>query len=327
MDKRVRIEKGYILHHIFSYLLDLFFISIGTLSLYFVSLYGIFNTGFHYNQNKEFINNTLKEYNLNLESGLEYSKYEVIVQDFYFNKYSDEIVKYFKKTYNLDYSITHIYNCLVLGLPTEATLDTYKTSYFEYIQNDDKTFNYDVIAKKVEGSGKTYEKNMSDLFYTSYNNLKELLKEYNLDYKNAYISNYWYEVISRMIGSIVSISVIYLIIPLLNKERSTLGEKIFNLGHVNSKNGYEVNVIKTIFRPIILFSLPSFGIIFFSRYSFIILTIGLLFLNVLFMILSPYNKDIPEIVLRIEVVNTKESLIFKNKEDEKAYEIKENINN
>ena len=325
MDKKVRIEKGYILHHIFSYLLDLLFIGIGTISLYFVSLYGIFNTGFHYNQNNEIINNTLNEYILNLESGLEYSKYEIVVQDFYFNKYSEEIKKDFKKTYSLDYSITHIYNVLVLGLPTEATLDTYKTSYFEYIQNEDKTFNYDVIAKKVEGSGKTYEKNMSDIFYTSYNNLKELLKEYNLNYRNAFVSNYWYKVISRAIGSIISISVIYLIIPLSNKERSTLGEKIFSLGHVNSKNGYEVNVIKTIFRMIILFVLPILGIIF-SRYSFIILTIGLLFLNLLIMILSGSNKDIPEMLLRIEIVNTKESLIFKNKEDEKSYEIKENIN-
>ena len=327
MDKRVRIEKGYILYHIFSYLIDLLFICIGTLSLYFVSIYGIFNTGFNYNQNKESINNILIDYDLNYESGLEYTKYEEVIQDFYFNKYDEEIVRDFKKTYNLDYTIIHIYNCLVLGLPTEATLDTYKTSYFEYVQNDDKSFNYDLIAKKIDGNGKNYEKNMSDLFYTSYNNLKELIKEYNLEYRNAYVLNYWYEVISRAIGSIVSIGVFYLIIPLLNKERSTLGEKIFNLGHVNSRNGYQVNVFKVILRPIILFVIPIFGIIFFSKYSFIILTIGLLFLNLLFMILSPSNKDIPEILLKIEIINVKESLIFKSKEEEKAFEIKESTKN
>mgnify|MGYP006957402067 CR=1 FL=1 len=41
MDKRVRIEKGFILHRIFSCLLDILLTSLFTISLYFIVLFGV----------------------------------------------------------------------------------------------------------------------------------------------------------------------------------------------------------------------------------------------------------------------------------------------
>lgn len=325
MEKRLRIEKAFILHRIYLYLIDIAFASLATISLYFLIISSVFGLGFNYYENKDNINRTLNEFNLTLKDDLSYDKYEGVIQDFYFNKYENEIIKDYKESYKKDYTIYHIYNVVVLGLPTVVNGEVSRSDYFEYVLNEDNSINYDVVAKTVPGSGRNYEKNMHDIFYNQYKKLNELLKRYNKEYFDVLSKNNLYETISRASGILFSLLVFFVIIPLTNKSSQTLAEKLFKIGNVEAKNGYTLKKYKVILRCLITYLLPSLGVIFLSMYSFIILTIGLLFLNLMIMILSSNNKDISQKILKIDSVDLNQSLIFKNKSEEKEFEKENNI--
>lgn len=319
MDKRVRIEKGFILHRIFSCLLDILLTSLFTISLYFIVLFGVFGTCFNYVGNEFYINETLKENDLTLSDNLSYEKYEEVIQHFYFDKYSNEIIKDYEDLYKEKYTIYHIYNVVVLGLPSKVT-DVTKSDYFEYVLNNDSTVNYDVVAKTIPGSGKNYEKNMHDIFYNQYKKLNNLLERYDYDYFNILSKNNLYKFISRTVAIYTSFIILFVIIPLQNKNSSTFGEKKFKLGYVDGKNGYVLKKYKVILKNLITYFIPSLGVVFFSLYSFIILTIGWLFLNFIIMVFSSDNKDISEKILNIESIDVEQSLVFKNKKEEEEFE-------
>lgn len=319
MDKSARISSAQINHRIFAYLLDLLSISISTALIFVFILYLIFGP-MGYNEKKSKVNDIIEQYNLNLTKGLDYKEYEVVLQDFYFNKYSEEIKNSYNSKYNTDYTIIHIYNIEVLNLPQNPTItSTYKTELYQYIQNNDGTFNVDALGIKIEGSGSTYEKNMSDLFYNSYDDLSSYLEDFNIEYYNLVVETNSKEAYSRIIAILISIIIFYIIIPSISKYKSTLFEQQFKIAKTNKNNGYTISILKVILRTIILFLIPVIGFIIFNKYSFIILTIGYLFVNILVLLLSKGNKDIPDKLLRIESSSITMSLIFKNSDEEDKY--------
>lgn len=319
MDKNVRIEKGYIRNRIVAYLFDIFSVVLSYLVLNLVIIYGVYNPFLSYQTIKNDINQTLVDYNLNYESGLDYEKYEAVIQDFYFNKFEDEIVKNYYELYKENYTIEHIYNVLVLGLSTTPTMDSYSTSYYKYIVNEDGTFDVDKIAIKVEGSGKTYEKNISDLFYTTYKKLPSYLKQYNKTFYELNLKKDRLDLTNRIISISLSSLIFIIVIPLTNKYSSTLFEKLFKIAHVNIKDGYLIKKWKVVVKNLIVYIIPIIGIILGTTYSIVILTIGFLFLNFIEMAFSKNNLDIGELILRCESVSITESLLFKNKNEENEY--------
>lgn len=319
ISRNVRIQKAYIFHKIVAFLFDVLSYILLILVLYFSTLYLIFEPTLKYSDAKSSSYEIRETYGLNLGDNKTYEEYEEVLQDFYFNKYSEEIISQKEKLYNEKFSITHIYNFSVLGLIEHPNLNNFKTTLFSYQQNEDGSFNPDLMAIKLPGSGKRYEKDMKDLYYGAYKKLDNYLYLFNEDYAHYQniITNS--ETYSRMVASIISFIILSLLIPFIFKGRASLGERIFKLGHANLKNGYLANNIKTIFRSFILYLIPLLGFIFYSYNSIIIITTGYLFLNLLVIILSKNNMDLADFLLKTETISIQESLLFKDKNAEEEY--------
>lgn len=319
MNKNIRVQEAQINHKLFAFLYDLFILLASSIALYFIILYGVFATSFNYVSNKNKIVEIENSYNLNLEEGLDYKEYETVLKDFYFNKYPNQIKDQFNTYYNKDYTITHVYNIVVLRLNDTPTYESYKNDYYAYVQDENGNFNPDILAIKVEGSGKTYEKNMRDMYYNSYDNLKELLELYNDEYRKLVIKDFNAKAISRGGAFGISLLIFYFIIPLSNKNGATLCEKFYKLSHVNSKDGYLVKKYKIIIRPFIYYLIPFIAVLLGSKNAIVIILLGYLFINFLLLLFSKNNLDFGDRLLKMTTCSIDESLLFKNEEEEIEY--------
>lgn len=317
----LRISVAFTNHKILTVFLDYVILFASTAVLYFTLIFSVFNFGGNYVNKTNRINEIKTEYNLNLGEGLDYDKYETIIQDFYFNKYPDEITKAYNTRYSENKTITHIYNIMVLNLPINPTTDSYSTDYYKYAQNEDGSFNTEVVAVRIEMSNpsKTYYKNMSDLFYNSYNDLEPYLRTFNAEYNSLYNTAATYEMIARSISFVVCIAIFYYVIPLTNKYGSTLMEKVYKVGHCNYINGYLVPKWKICLRPIIYFLIPFIGVLYFTRNTVIIFIIAYLCLNLLILLVSKKNLDFGDKILKMNTCYINESLLFKDRKEEEAY--------
>lgn len=321
MNKDLKIAKVHPGKRLLSVLLDYISIAIGAISLYFLLLYAFFTPVFDYQNKTSQANVYENQYGLNYGSVEDYQVYESVIQDFYLNKYPEEIKKSVNDHYKTNYSIVHIYNVTVLRLPDVPTYDNYGTEFFEYVINSDGTFAVDQIAIKKQGlGGPTYEKNMRDIFYTTYKNLKSMLAEYNSTYGSLVHDKAIYELISRISALSVSCIVFYIVIPLTNKNGSTLFEKRYDIGHVKGKNGYAIKPLTIVLRMFTNLFIPALGIVLLTNYSIILLTIFYLFINNLIFLFNKSNRDIGDLILNIDCCFVSESLIFKNRKEEKEYE-------
>lgn len=317
----LRISVAFTNHKLITVFLDNVIVFISTTILYFTLIFSVFNFGGNYVNKISRINEIKTEYRLNLGEGLDYTEYEKIIQDFYFNKYPNEITKAYNTRYNEEKTITHIYNIIVLNLPINPTNESYSTDYYKYAQNSDGTFNVEVLAERIilDNPSKTYYKNMSDLFYNAYTDLEPYLRTFNAEYNSLYNDVAALEMSARIISFLVSILIFYYIIPLTNKYGSTLIEKVYKLGHSNYINGYLVPRWKIALRPIIYFLIPFIGIVYFTRNTIIIFIIAYLALNLLILLVSKKNLDFADKILKMNTCYINESLLFKNRAEEEAY--------
>lgn len=321
MNKDLKIAKVHTGKRLLSVLFDYISIIAGAVILYFVLLYTFFTPIFNYTGKSNEAKIVENQYGLNYGSVEDYEVYEKVTQDFYFVYYPNEIKASVNKSYGTNYSIEHIYNVVVLRLPDIPTYDNYSTEFFEYVINSDGTFAVNKVAIKKQGlSGPTYEKNMRDIFYSTYKNLKGYLSDFNKEYHSLAYDVQLYELISRIVGTTLSASVFYIIIPLINKNGSTIFEKHYDIGHVKGNNGYRIGPVKVILRAIINLALPVLGVIMMSTYSIVIFTAFYLFINNLIYIFNKNNRDLADLVLNIDSCFVSESSIFKNRLEEKEYE-------
>lgn len=317
MKKRVRIQEALVNHRLSAYLLDFLTLVIGTVALFFVFLYTIFYST--YVPSKEKVSKLEQEYCLNLEAGLDYKEYEEVIQNIYINIFNKEITEEYKRKYGKDLTATHIYNIVILRLPVNPTVDNYKTELHSYVQNPDGTFNTDVVGKELGGSGFNYKNSIESLFYNSYKRMSQVVEGYNKDYYDLNVKIYHAEAYSRMISFILMFIFVFIVMPLKNKESSTLWEMKYGIGHVNVKNGYLVSKWKIILRNFLTCIIPFIGITIANKYSIIILFVGYLLLDSLLMLFSHENLGIADKLLRMESCSIKESLLFVNKEEEEEF--------
>jgi hypothetical protein len=322
MDKSIRIQKSQLSQKLTASLLDLLAFAVSTLIVYIVILYGVFGTFFNYVSNEKEIKSIETSYNLNLKKNLSYKEYEVVIKDFYL-AFDDEIVEEYNQIHKTNFSIVHIYNVLVLRLPSSPTPDNYKTTYFQYIQKQTGEFDPDQFATLCDGSGKVYEKNMHDIFYLSYKNLKILLEKYDDNYKDLKQARALHQTYSRAVSFILIFIIYFIVIPSKNKYYSTIFENKQKIAYVNQIDGYLAKPWKIIFKRLLLLIIPFFGFVGFSKYAIIILVLGSLFLNYLIMLFSSKNNEIPENMLKIESCSIDESLLFKSYKEEQEYFQKE----
>ena len=321
MIKSLRVENASTGKRLLSVLFDVLSLAVLSIALFFTFLYAVMNPINKYTYHKNYSRQIEDEYGLNLKSGLTYDNYEKVLQHFYLVDCPEEIKAEVNKNYGTNYSITHIYNVVVLLLPDQPTIENYQNDYFSYKIDADGNFLVDELAVLVEGhSGPVYEKNMRDLFYNSYIKLKEMLASYRSDYGFSVLMIQTSELVSRIVSISLAFTVLYIIIPLINKNGATLFEKLYHIGHVNYSSGYSMPKYKIVLSALINYSLPILGFVIFTKYSIVLISILYFFLNNLVMVLNGDNRNISELILRTLSINIDNSLVFKNRKEEKEYE-------
>lgn len=306
---------------LWSFLADVLSVTIASIALFYIVFYAIVIPFSPYNENETTYRNKMEEYGLTLGDDEDYHTYEEAIQHFYFDYFPQEIVDDYSVRYNIpSLTIAHIYNINVLYLPVTPTVDNYGNDYFEYVQNEDGTFNVDVVAKQVEGSGPNYERNITDIFYNTYSNLPSMLSSYDSIFHHALYDNAFYSGITRVSVFAGSLMIFYIIIPLTNKYGSTLFEKIFKIAHINNKTGFIAPKYKIVLRPIIYFIIPTVGVYFFSLYAMVIFAITPIFISLVMMLFSKTNRDLVERILVLDTAQIDQSLLFKNQAEENVYE-------
>lgn len=321
--KSLNINKPIVSHQILGSLINLGAIIVSTIALYFVLLFSFCVPFGGYFSNNNIVNQYETANNLRLNYGETYQTYEKVVKEFYFEKYPEEIKDSYNNIYKKDFTITHIYNIKVLNLPLNPTTSNFSTTYYQYVANADGTFKVDELALRIVGSGTNYERNMSDLFYSSYNNLKTIGLTYEKPYGDAFKTNQLNENIIRTVSLAASIIVFEIILPLIMKNGSNVFDKIFKVGKVEYRNGYKLRTYKIILKAILRSILPCIGIYFATTYSIVLLIALPIFANFMTLILTKENRDIFDKLLGIDSCDLEQSLIFKNKEEETEYFKKE----
>jgi hypothetical protein len=322
MDKSIRIQKCLLSQKLSASILDTITFAITTLLLYITILYGVFGTFFNYVSDTKQIKEIENTYNLNLKKNLDYKEYELVIKDFYLH-FEEEIENEYNEIHETNFTVQHIYNTIVLRLPVNPTPDNFKTTYYQYVQKSTGEIDPDQFAKLTEGSGKVYEKNMHDIYYSAYTKLKALLEKYDETYSSLKIKKYNKECYSRIIAFILAFVIYFVIYPSKNLYYLSFFERKKNIAYVNQIDGYLTKKYKILLKRILVYIIPFIGFIGFSKYAVIILIIGSLFLNYLILLFSAKNNEIPENLLKIESCSIDESLLFKNYNDEVAYFQKE----
>ncbi len=318
MRKELRLTEPNNGRHVLSYLTDILLTGVTSVILYYLLLVLFFNPIGHYKDYADKKNEIETQYQLNLDSDESYDVYESVIKDFYFTYYSDEIVNSYKES-GYDFTIEHIYNIEVLGLPMNPTSSSYSTELYRYKTDTDGKIIVDEIALRIDGSGNTYYKNLKDLFYNSYDDLKDYLSLFDSKYYEVTYKVEKQKMINRFISFGISIFVYYILIPCLSKYGSTLMEKTQKLGYVNNKNGYLMSKWKNLIKAIIIWVIPFLGLIKFTNYSIILLMLLPLFINCVLIIFTNNHGQIADKILGLCCVDTEDSLIFGSKEEEENY--------
>lgn len=319
LTKELKISKPVLSKRILGLVINYAVVAVSIVALYFSIIYGICGTCFNYVTYKNQVSETLKENKLDYDQSKDYLTYKEVVDEIYFNKYPNEILTFYQNSDSRISSIEHAYNVYVLNLPVVPTVDSYKTDYYEYAQNSDGSFNTNVVANRIEGSGKRYESNMQSLFYKTYSNLNSFVYKFDSEYKLNLDNVQLQERIVRLISSIIPMVIFMIVLPLTNKYGSNIFEKKFNIGRAERRNGFIVKKYQIFLRNFVGMILPVVGIVFFNIYSVVILSIAPLFLNILVMIINKNNYDLMDLIMFTESIEINNSLIFKNEKEEYIY--------
>lgn len=278
----------------------------------------------NYKTNKQIINDVEIKYNLNLKENNDYSKFEEAIRKYYFH-FGDNIINDYKKE-NKTFTIYYIYNVTVLKLPLDPVKTNYQTELFEYQKDKDGNFLVNEFGKLKEGSGRRYEKNLHDLFYTSYKHLTYLTLKYDKEYSQAFNYNNNLKRILRAISFLFIIIPYFFIYPLFNKHYETFFEKRYDVALIKEKNCYKINLFIFLLKNLAYFSLPFIGIFFLNLYTVTIFFIFPLFINFLTLLISSSSQSLNDKIFKISYCENSNSLIFRNKKHEEEFLNKDDEN-
>lgn len=296
------------------FILDIISVVVLYIPLYFGILYGFFNINNSYNEALIARKNIEEEHGLVLNFDNSWQEYEVAIKNFY-TQYKDDIEALLPEgeTY------IHAYNVTVLKLPETPNETNFKNEYYSYKIDSNGQYLVHEFAEwnVVEESEQTdyYKRAMMNLFYYEYRNLNSYLKTFNSEYSLSIDTILFKESLSRLISFASSVTIFYFVLPFIFKHGATLFEKLFGLAKVDIKYGCSVSKWKLIVKPIILFALPILGFYFGGFTNIVIFVLGPMFINLICLILTRNNLDIPNLFLRIDLVVKMDSEIADTKRD------------
>lgn len=316
MEINSRIERPAIHIRLLVYLINILFVIASTFCLYFAVFIPSFSATSKYVDDKNNVTEILETYDLKRGSGAPYSIYKGIIENVYFNMYPNEIIRDYSS--EKTYSITYIYNVLVLQLPANPDATNYKTTFFHYEMDNAGKILVDQIGVVNSDLTDVGYANLSTLMYSKYSNLPSVFYEYNESYKTS-LNNYTsIEATSRVSSLAIAFLIIYILLPLCFKNGALLGDVFFFIGYVDKK-GYSIKKYKIILRGFLFAIFPLLGIYYLSTLMVSLLICLPIFIDVLVMIFSRTQTSLIEYSLFILPADVRTSLIFKNEKEEKEF--------
>lgn len=338
MQSILKLEKPLLGKKVLASFIDAVLFSIVTFILYaFCFMIGFQNLSDYsvyqkYIMEKEVLNNSSVEvYNLNIDDKQDFLIYVEQGKKFY-EYYEEEIVDYFiestKNDSNLSdelkeryHNIQFIYNVSYLGLPSEPTTtndSSYKNNYFQYKVIDSSIVwnEYGEVNEKDFNARGLAERRQ--YCYSKYSTLKQLLQICDPMYKESVAKVSYYSSVSLLSAGSISYFIFYILFPLIFPNSATVGKFILGFGYVNT-NGIKIRRYKSFIRALLNAPLTLIALYFFNIYTLLLLIMAPYFANLLYLLLNKHEQDIFERVLRMQIIDVKNSLIFKSKEEETSY--------
>ena len=131
--------------------------------------------------------------------------------------------------------------------------------------------------------------------------------------------NLLYEAYSRVISFAISVSIFYIIIPIINKNSETLFERIIGVVHVDRKSGLVCPKWRMLLRCLIYYLIPLLIVFVSSNFRFYVFAIFYIFISIVLALTSEDHKDIADRILKIIPIDKRDSLIFKSDKERQEY--------
>ena len=319
-NKSYRISPVPATKKLIAFLCDLLSVIAGYVALFFAILYGVCGTAFNYNTNCDYITDIETKYSLNIGSGKDYQEYESVIKEFFFSYFDEEIVDFYKEYYNEDFSLIRIYNIQILSLPLDVSSTNYSNGFFEYVQNSQGYYDYNIEGRIVANNGGDYfKRSLADHYYSKINYLRSLLSYFDSQYNTSVSEKLLTESLVRCVSFGLSVLVFFLIIPLCNKNRQTLFEIKFKVLCANKNDGFLVKPYKTCLRPLTYFLVPFIFITIASNPGFYIFAVFYIFISMLLSLVTQEHRDISDFMLKTITIDLADSLVFRNVEEAEKY--------
>ena len=343
MKEILKIEKVNTVKSLFATLIDLLFTAAVGVVFFFFVFTPIFEATTTLSASKSYIQemNVVQStddkvgYDLTFGDNLDYTKYinegkkfyeyyETEITNLYYTlaledeKIEDEYKERFK-------DIHLVFNYVFLGLdykaiPTDES--SYSNSYFIY-QFDNETKDtiwneYGIDNPRTLELNKRGLSERQDYCKVAYQGLRSMLMSINKEYKEANADVSLYNCLSALLAGFTSIVIFYLVLPLILGNYATIGKKIFGYGYINT-NGKKLTLYKGPIKTLIASILPLLGLYTFNIYTLIILIVFPIFINVIYFVLTAKDQDLIDKILKMQLVDIKNSLFFNSEDEENEY--------
>jgi uncharacterized RDD family membrane protein YckC len=206
--------------------------------------------------------------------------------------------------------------------------DNYDDALIYYFSNDSRCVNDKKLEdyKTAKINSGLFKENTDGTISESSTDTTKL----RLFYENTYISavayfrsnptyisdlNFTYNtiIVSILINGVISLSIFYLVIPLLRKDGETLGYMVFKMGVADARNDTRVKKGQIVVRFLVFMSfnfLVSLGI--YTRWSYF--TLVPIFITCIMVIATKSNSGLHEYISHTYVVDKKDITIKTNEE-------------
>jgi uncharacterized RDD family membrane protein YckC len=310
------LERPILYKQILSSLINALAIALLGLACYFLVCQPILNSNGDYSSSIAYKNDREIENNLRKTSGLDYKEYSGPVDRFWLESFPNEVAEIYNDSLKTDYTIQYLYNLNVCRLPANPTPANYSTAYFAYEVNEDGSIAKDKIAiVKTSTLNSRGLRDLADIYWNAYEKLPSLFSKIDPSYEAAISRIRLDEGLSRLSSVGFSFLVFEIVWPLIERNASSLGEKILGLGYVNT-NGFRVRKWKIPLRGLLMGAPALCGSFVLNVYSVTLLWVAPFFFNLIFMLFSKDNQSLADRLCFLICVDLKNSDIYVS-EDEK----------
>ncbi len=289
------------------------FIWVATIVMFFAIAYPIRENNPSYRANYDVYKTTRDTYSLWLETANSNEELIEAMQNFYFVHFKDTIEEKYNSANETSFSIVHIYNIQMYGLPMNPTPSDYQTDYFSYVLNEDGSVNPDTVGyARVDSLNSRGINALHDTIFTSYQVLEVRTREFLPEYKKSVDNHFLWLGFSHLIPFMAAMLITFVILPLFFKHGRGLGEKLCKEGYSNKGNGYSVSFHKLPLKMLILAAPASIGVFYFNPFYIVLFLVFPYFLDLLYRAFTSEHRSLADKFMFMYIVDTDYEKLYKN---------------